>query len=188
MTAPRAAWGTFQAVRKVLALVQETHYFRTDRRAEAPRGQVAEMLTQQHQHTLHCVPSLLVDLGKVTFLLPMLSPIPLFVHFSHLDWKIFSCDYDHVFLCLRISFCAKSKEILGEIFLFLGKKKNLRNSIFCSISSNAFVGKKESNVFSLPKEVQKGMFFSWKTENAGLGGLVRQLPVIEIFWGKYCSG
>lgn len=186
MTAPRAAWGTFQALRKVLALVQETHYFRTDRRAEAPHGQVAEMLTQQHQHTLHCAPSLLVDLGKVTFLLPMLSPIPLFVHFSCLDWKIFSCDYDHVFVCLRISFCAKSREILGEMFLFLGKK-NLRNSIFCSISSNALVGKK-NQMFSHCQNVQKGMFFSWKTENAGLGGLVRQLPVIEIFWGKYCSG
>lgn len=85
MTAPRAAQGTFQALRKVLALLQETHYFRTDRRAEAPHGQEAEMLTEQCQHTLHCAPSLLVDLGKVTFLLPMLSPIPLFVHLSCLD-------------------------------------------------------------------------------------------------------
>lgn len=43
-----------------------------------------------------------------------------------------------------------------------------------------FCWKKELKCFLIAKKtLQKGVFFSWKPENAGWEGLARQLPVIE---------
>lgn len=99
-----AAQGTFQALRKALAMLQKSHYGRTGRHGEAPHGEVAAMLTHTHQH---CAPSMLGDLGKVhpsfcpSLLLGLKAPqlcSPLFVY-------------------PRISFHAKSKEICGKILV-----------------------------------------------------------------------
>lgn len=154
MTTPRAVWGTFQGKywlwsKKFII----SGYTDMQRRRMVKWQNCWPNSTSSPQ-----APALLVDLGKVTFLLPILSPIPLFVHPSCLDWKMFSCDYVHIFVLE--SFCAKSKYVLWGIFLFFGKKK-MKNSIFHSILSNACVGKKESTVFSWPKNQKMQIWGIW---------------------------
>lgn len=103
----------FQALRKVLALLQEIHYFRTDRHAWS-RGRTADPTAPALHKHLPCG-----DLGKLTFLLPTLCP-------SHLlglkDVQLWLCSC----FCLRISFCAKSKCVLERMLFSFGKKRKWR--------------------------------------------------------------
>lgn len=156
MPTPRAVWGTFQALRKVLALLQDFHYFRTDmqRRRMVKWQNCWPNSTRPPQ-----VPSLLVDLRK--FLLPTLSLIPLFVHPSCWDWKMFSCDCVHVFVLESPSVQSPSM-FLGEYFCSLGKRKwkILFSIAFCQMLVSE---KKRIKCFLMAK----------KLENADLGCFVR---------------
>lgn len=149
----RAAWGTSQTLRKGLALLQDFHSFRTDtqRRPMVKRQKCWPNSTRPPQ-----VPALLVGLGKFTFLLPTLSPTPLFVHPGCLDWKMFSCDCVHVFV-LESPPVQSLGVVLGEYFCSLGKRKwkILFSTAFCQTLVS---GKKESNVFSWPKKTRKCRF------------------------------
>lgn len=110
------------------------------------------------------VPALLADLGKLTFLLPVLSPIPLFAHPSCSGWKMFSSDHVHVFVLESLSEQSLSMFLQG-IVLFFGKMKS---SIFHSILSNVCAGNKRIQCFLMAKKTRKWRFGAFGNSHQSL--------------------
>lgn len=156
MTTPKAVWGTFQALRKVLALLQDIHYFRMDRQtgrgAAWSSGRTAEPAAPAS--TSSCLVGSSWKTGKHSFF-PHLVP-------SHslsipLVWiKRCSAVTVFIFFCLRISFCAKSKYVLGGIFLFFPKKK-MKKFYFPQHFVKCLCGKKRIKCFLMAKKKNQNM-------------------------------